>query len=191
MTAYLSPEPMLQDPSWVQEEASAGFTTPTYAYAVNAPLRYVDLDGLRISATVVNDSYGWIPGCTPKPGGGKTCARVARDGALGQCRPSSSGCGYGFDVSVNSYIASHFSPQTDPKGQSVGDPPGFTLENHEFGHRLDLQFDFAEPALNQSIQTEGFASQAECERARASFDANLDAYKFNSMLDSVMRRDRY
>ena len=44
--SYLSPEAMLQDPKWVKEEAQGGFSAPTYAYARNNPLSYVDKDGL-------------------------------------------------------------------------------------------------------------------------------------------------
>lgn len=42
---YLSPEPMLQEPEWLLDEAGAGFTTPSYAYARNNPLRYTDPTG--------------------------------------------------------------------------------------------------------------------------------------------------
>lgn len=48
--AYLSPEPMLQDPKWVRDEASDGFSAPTYAYARNNPLRYTDPTGLFVGA---------------------------------------------------------------------------------------------------------------------------------------------
>lgn len=52
---YLSPEPMLQEPNWVKHEAAAGFTTPTYAYARNNPLRYTDPTGL----------FSWRRACAP------------------------------------------------------------------------------------------------------------------------------
>lgn len=42
---YLSPEPMLQYPQWVKDQAQSGFSTPTYAYARNNPARYIDQDG--------------------------------------------------------------------------------------------------------------------------------------------------
>jgi hypothetical protein len=45
---YLSPEPLLQEPLYVLGEHLAGFTTPSYFYARNNPLAYVDPDGLGV-----------------------------------------------------------------------------------------------------------------------------------------------
>ncbi|MCC6337137.1 MAG: hypothetical protein IT380_24480, partial [Myxococcales bacterium] len=42
---YLSPEPLLQSPLYVRHMAQAGLQVPTYAYAANNPLMYVDPDG--------------------------------------------------------------------------------------------------------------------------------------------------
>lgn len=42
---YLSPEPLLQSPAYVRRMAQSGMSVPTYAYAVNNPLRYTDPDG--------------------------------------------------------------------------------------------------------------------------------------------------
>jgi RHS repeat-associated protein len=46
---YLSPEPLLQDPLCVLGEHLAGFITPSYAYARNNPVAFVDFDGLKPS----------------------------------------------------------------------------------------------------------------------------------------------
>lgn len=43
---YLSPEPLLQSPAFVRRMARRGMSVPTYAYAANNPLRYVDSTGL-------------------------------------------------------------------------------------------------------------------------------------------------
>ena len=51
--SYLSPEPLLQDPKWVRDEASDGFSAPTYSYARNNPVKYIDPTGL----------YSWIDEC--------------------------------------------------------------------------------------------------------------------------------
>jgi hypothetical protein len=36
---------MLQKPLWVKQQGNDGFSVPTYAYARNNPIRYVDVDG--------------------------------------------------------------------------------------------------------------------------------------------------
>lgn len=48
---YLSPEPLLQDPGYIRGMARQGFSTPTYAYALNNPVRYTDPDGLQVPMT--------------------------------------------------------------------------------------------------------------------------------------------
>ncbi len=43
---YLSPEPMLQYPTWVMSELQSGFQVPAYAYACTNPIGNGDPDGL-------------------------------------------------------------------------------------------------------------------------------------------------
>jgi hypothetical protein len=47
MRQYLSPEPLLQSPSWVASQLRLGRQVPSYAYALNNPIRYLDVDGLK------------------------------------------------------------------------------------------------------------------------------------------------
>jgi RHS repeat-associated protein len=45
---YLSSEPMLEKPEFVRAAARMGLSPPTYAYALNNPVRYSDRDGLCV-----------------------------------------------------------------------------------------------------------------------------------------------
>lgn len=48
---YLSPEPKLQDPQWVKEQGTEGYSTPSYAYARNNPIRNADPNGLDCNSS--------------------------------------------------------------------------------------------------------------------------------------------
>jgi RHS repeat-associated protein len=45
--SWLSPEPLSRSPGYVAGMAQTGMGVPTYSYAANTPLRYVDPDGRR------------------------------------------------------------------------------------------------------------------------------------------------
>jgi hypothetical protein len=45
LSQYLSPEPLLQSPSYLKGMAEKGMSVPTYAYAANNPIKYTDPDG--------------------------------------------------------------------------------------------------------------------------------------------------
>ena len=47
----------LQSPMYVRQMAQGGMVVPTYSYAANNPLRYVDVDGLRVTVAA-NASQG-------------------------------------------------------------------------------------------------------------------------------------
>ena len=72
---YLSPEPMLQEPEVVRDAAQQGQSLPTYAYAANNPLSYIDPSGLKGSG----QAHDWAEQakryCDANP---SACKRTAR-----------------------------------------------------------------------------------------------------------------
>ena len=60
---YLSPEPMLQSPVYLRRMAQAGLQVPTYAYALNNPIGYVDRNGLDpVAGAAVGAEVGSFAG---------------------------------------------------------------------------------------------------------------------------------
>ncbi|MDP1823788.1 MAG: RHS repeat-associated core domain-containing protein, partial [Archangium sp.] len=58
---YLSPEPLLQSPAYVRRMAQSGMSVPTYAYALNNPLKYIDPNGLGALDSMVS-AFMWGTG---------------------------------------------------------------------------------------------------------------------------------
>jgi hypothetical protein len=63
---YLSAEPLLQNPNYVMAATQGGQSVPTYAYAANNPIRYVDPNGLApgdwfaTPGAAARDAFAWI-----------------------------------------------------------------------------------------------------------------------------------
>lgn len=80
---YTTVEPLLQSPRYIRQMTQRGLSVPTYAYAANNPLRYVDLNGREIA--VVGDtgaqiSAGWALGeMLANPSLGNATARAMMD----------------------------------------------------------------------------------------------------------------
>jgi RHS repeat-associated protein len=57
--SWLSPEPLTQSPVYLRRMAQGGMSVPTYAYAANNPLRYVDANGLYFTVNSPNANAIW------------------------------------------------------------------------------------------------------------------------------------
>jgi RHS repeat-associated protein len=161
---YLSPEPLLQSPSFVRTMLKSGHQVPAYAYAANNPSSYVDPDGLRIRSNV-SVSYDYTtPGPRPNTrfssysGGHTGCQKV--------------GGKWKFDATVNSMLDVFMAGKAD-RG-SLNDGNACSIADHEEKHVQDYVEGLE--GLEKVFKSEGFRSQAECERAVRSFEQNLRPY---------------
>ena len=128
---YLSPEPFLQSPTYVQRMAQGGLSVPTYAYAANNPIRYVDSDGLApgqwfpSSESAARDAMAWID--TNQ----FTLSNIGEVGTyiypissgLGPLEPSSAGYSYDPPRSLGEPYGGNLTPPST--GRACGD-----LHNH-------------------------------------------------------------
>lgn len=116
--SYLSPEPMLQSPTFTTSMAARGMQVPTYAYAANNPLRYVDPNGLDY--LIFNGSaVTWVytQGRFGEPTGATKSFPAASGGGALHDEPTSPGHYY-------TRAADHLqrSSMRHPEGDWGGDP---------------------------------------------------------------------
>lgn len=81
---YLSPEPYLQRPGFVRAMAKRGVQLPTYAYAANDPLSYVDQNGLQPAPRITPPSAppAWVPLVIQGGAGAPSAAAVVAGGVI-------------------------------------------------------------------------------------------------------------
>ena len=131
-------------------------SVPTYAYAANNPLRYIDRDGLRISTTinVSYDQFGSFPN-----GPGTQVASLSASWDRG-CVPDGKG-GWKFDASVTAQIDVRLAGVGDRP--SRGDGNACNIGSHEDKHVDDFVDDISD--IEKQFPSEGFRSPGECDAA--------------------------
>jgi hypothetical protein len=70
------------------------------------------------------------------------------------------------------------------------DTPGFTLQQHEDLHMEDFREGLTDDAINAAIKTEGFNTISECQAARASCPAAINAFIAGVAAASHAARDQ-
>jgi hypothetical protein len=181
--------------------AARGLSVPTYAYALNNPVKNTDRDGLRILASLTTlppvfgptncpdvTNGGSLPGCTrtwlSAPIKVGSCYRGAADL---RCSAGANGA-WKFDVSLKLNIQSQYD-SPDVMNASSSDSPGLTLGEHEELHRADVRDALHD--INSAINTEGFGSQQACNAARASVIKALEDYYGMSAVSGRILRDQH
>lgn len=80
--SYLSPEPLLQSPTWVTSQLRRGRQVPAYSYALNNPIRYVDRNGLNPGAAAAGFYFvPWSSAAAAAAGWGAAAASVGATAA--------------------------------------------------------------------------------------------------------------
>ena len=147
-----------------------------YSYANSAPTVNIDLFGLKISLDPQNELPPGREGDKPqiKPSD-KAGAWIVMDHDLFPCKRIAPG-NYGFNARIIYWLGIDYLPGVDPNARSAKNK-SMSLKQEEEEHQKDYRKGLRPEKINEEIQTEGFCTPQECEKARSNFGATLDNYR--------------
>jgi RHS repeat-associated protein len=199
---YLQPEPLASDPGFVMSMAYRGQAVSTYAYANNAPMYFVDPDGLyiRVNGTRTPDKYGnEHPACNIQAQPLMVHALTCLNGdnyKVGEPTPCEERCKNGkttwsFDINLDYSIYINYR-DTNSGARSAHDfKDGQTnVQQHELRHVADIQESLSEPKINTEYKTDDFESRAACENARGNIRGQLLLYRNKVRKATADARDK-
>ena len=150
-----------------------------YRYGRDAPTRFIDPSGLRISVWLTElEPVDVTRTCEGTPGATCFVGQYVIDRTLCSMPPGSK-C-YGFDALVrNLSIQKQFQ---EPRMSESSDTPGVSLDTHEDFHVADFRAAFSDSAVNAAIRTEGFATPGACSAAREDIVRAFEKYRLEAIV---------